>query len=200
MSRACEEDPPFDYLLALLLDAASEPLTVLPTHRVVRAQGLDSDWLRGAATLFDVTAPVSRDDLVREFAGTAAGGRGRFGVWTRAGGAMLTARQQAFTAFLPAGGTAVRSLDVTLLGVAIERLLGIDAESVAREERVRYTKSAADAIALVESGDGDIAFLLEPTPISAIEQVAAEGDVMPQKSTYFYPKPLTGLVINPHEW
>jgi uncharacterized protein (DUF1015 family) len=46
----------------------------------------------------------------------------------------------------------------------------------------------------------DAAFLLEPTPVESIIRVAAEGDVMPQKSTYFYPKPLTGLVINPHEW
>jgi uncharacterized protein (DUF1015 family) len=200
MSRACEEDPAFDYLLALLLDAASEPLTVLPTHRVVRADGLGGDWLARAKTLFDVTAPVSRDDVIREFSGAQAGGRGRFGAWARGDGAILTARREAFAAALSAGGSAVRSLDVTLLGIAIERLLGIDPESVAREERVRYTKSAADAIRMVESGDGDIAFLLEPTPVSAIEQVAAQGDVMPQKSTYFYPKPLTGLVINPHEW
>jgi uncharacterized protein (DUF1015 family) len=46
----------------------------------------------------------------------------------------------------------------------------------------------------------DAAFLLEPTPIESIEAVARDGDVMPQKSTYFYPKALTGLVINPHEW
>jgi uncharacterized protein (DUF1015 family) len=55
--------------------------------------------------------------------------------------------------------------------------------------------------AIDRSIDGaDAAFLLEPTPVAAIEAVAREGDVMPQKSTYFYPKALTGLVINPHEW
>ena len=46
----------------------------------------------------------------------------------------------------------------------------------------------------------DAAFLLEPTPIASVVAVAADGDVMPQKSTYFYPKALTGLVINPLEW
>ena len=50
------------------------------------------------------------------------------------------------------------------------------------------------------TGDADAAFLLEPTPVASIVAVAREGDVMPQKSTYFYPKALTGLVINPHEW
>ena len=46
----------------------------------------------------------------------------------------------------------------------------------------------------------DAAFLLEPTPVASILDVAGAGDVMPQKSTYFYPKALTGLVFNPHEW
>jgi uncharacterized protein (DUF1015 family) len=199
MSRSCEEDPPFDYVLALLLDATSQPLTVLPTHRVVR-YARDNDFLREAVALFDVRTAVSRQELVGEFAGIEGGGRGRFGVWTRGGGAVLSAKREGFASSLPAGGSAVRSLDVTLLGVALERLLGVDAESVAREQRVRYTKSAVKAVDMVESGDGDVAFLLEPTPVSSILDVAAAGDVMPQKSTYFYPKPLTGLVINPHEW
>jgi uncharacterized protein (DUF1015 family) len=200
MSRACEEDPPFDYLLALLLDASSEQLTVLPTHRVVRATEPEDNVLDRATQLFDVQRPVSRDRLVGEFGGVGGGGRGRFGAWTRNGGAILTARRETLDPGSAAGGSAVRALDVTLLGVALERLFGIDRESVAREERVRYTKSASEAIDMVESRDGDVAFLLEPTPVSAIRDVAAQGDVMPQKSTYFYPKPLTGLVINPHEW
>ena len=66
---------------------------------------------------------------------------------------------------------------------------------------VGFTKSASEAVAAVDGeGDVDAAFLLEPTPIAAIEAVGRDGDVMPQKSTYFYPKALTGLVINPHEW
>ncbi len=90
---------------------------------------------------------------------------------------------------------------MTLLGAALERLAGIDAEAVAAGA-IDYTKSAADAIERVEAGlDGaDAAFLLEPTPVASVPAVAADGDVMPQKSTYFYPKALTGLVINPHEW
>ena len=65
-----------------------------------------------------------------------------------------------------------------------------------------YSKSATEAINEVnDATDGaDAAFLLEPTPVAAISAVARDGDVMPQKSTYFYPKALTGLVINPHEW
>ena len=90
---------------------------------------------------------------------------------------------------------------MTLLGVALERLAGLDPEAVAAGA-VGYTKSAAEAIDRVDAGlDGaDAAFLLEPTPVASVIAVARDGDVMPQKSTYFYPKALTGLVINPHEW
>jgi uncharacterized protein (DUF1015 family) len=203
MARSCEEDPPFDYLLMLFLDAASEPLTVLPTHRLVR--GLEGDPLEDSRTLFEVE-PASREGLIEAFGGaTGPGGRGRFGLWTRSGGAFLSARREAFERLPAEGGSTVRGLDVTLLGAALERLFGVDAGTVGAGDRIGYTKSAAEAIASVDQGMDDptapdAAFLLEPTPVASIAAVAADGDVMPQKSTYFYPKPLTGLLINPHEW
>ena len=204
MSRSCEEDPAFDYLLMLFLPSTGEPLTVLPTHRVVGGLGdVSSDVLAERADgLFDVERDVPADELRREFeaAGLAAGGAGRFGLWTRSGGARLTARRGAFESLLPDGSEALRDLDVTLLGAALERL-GVGPDAV-EAGAVTYTKSAAEAIERVDSGtDGaSVAFLLEPTPVASIEAVARAGDVMPQKSTYFYPKALTGLVINPHEW
>jgi uncharacterized protein (DUF1015 family) len=204
MSRSCEEDPPFDYILALLLESTGQPLTILPTHRVIR--GLGNDGVRRLreclGELFEVE-PADRDVLLAGFGrALAGGGRGRLGLWTRAGGAILTARRAAFAPWLPAAGAALRGLDVALLGVALDRLAGIDADAVAGGERVAYTKSAAEALDRVDAGtDGaDAAFLLEPTPVEAVIAVSRDGDVMPQKSTYFYPKALTGLVINPHEW
>ena len=205
MTRSCEEDPAFDYILTLFLEAARQPLTVLPTHRIVRGLGDEGveALLGGLDELFEVRPDVDAAELRGSFEaiGLADGGGGRFGLWTRSGGALLTARRDAFEPFLPHGGTAFRSLDVTLLAVALERLAGIDADAVA-EGAIGYTKSASEAIERVDAGtDGaDAAFLLEPTPVSAISAVARDRDVMPQKSTYFYPKALTGLVINPHEW
>jgi uncharacterized protein (DUF1015 family) len=202
MTRSCDEDPPFDYVLVLMLEATGQELTVLPTHRLIRGIGADgaAALLGRAGELFDVSRIGSPDGSLGEFDAPSVGGRGRFGLWTRAGGGVLTARREAFGEILPPGGDALRSLDVSLLGAALERLAGIDAEAVAAGA-IGYTKSAADAIAAVEAdGDIDAAFLLEPTPVSSIQAVAREGDVMPQKSTYFYPKALTGLVINPHEW
>ncbi len=204
MTRSCEEDPAFDYLLTLFLEATGEPLTVLPTHRLLRGIGDEkaAGLLERAGELFDVERVGTAETLVRHFEAAAldGGGEGRFGLWTRGGGAFLTARRDAFEPYLPAGGRALRGLDVTLLGVALERLAGVDADAV-KAGAVAYSKSAAEAVAAVRAGDGvDAAFLLEGTPVASIEAVAQAGDVMPQKSTYFYPKALSGLVINPHEW
>jgi len=89
-----------------------------------------------------------------------------------------------------AGGPALRRLDVAVLGATLEAFVGLDPETVAGGERLSYTKDAAEAIALVDGGaDGaDAAFLLDATRREIIA-VAAEGDVMPQKSTYIYPRP-----------
>lgn len=205
MSRSCEEDPAFDYILTLFLEATTQPLTVLPTHRILRnlgEAGVDR-LLAGLDELFEVRRVGEAGDLRTTFdaIGMAEGGGGRFGLWTRNGGASLRAKRGAFDQHASRGGDAVRALDVSLLGVAVERLAGIGPDAVAGGA-VAYTKSASQAIETVDRAvDGaDAAFLLEPTPVASIAAVAREGHVMPQKSTYFYPKALSGLVINPHEW
>ena len=100
---------------------------------------------------------------------------------------------------LPPGGESLHPLDVSVLGAALERMFGLGPDAVA-SGAVEYTKSAPEAIAAVDGRSAEAAFLLEPTPVQSIIDVARAGHVMPQKSTYFYPKALTGLVINPHEW
>jgi len=205
---ALEDEPAWAEILMLILEPVEGPLTVLPTHRVVL--GLDAEAGRGLLArlpeLFEVEM-AERERLLPEFgAGSdARGGEGRFGLWTRAGGAILRARRESFVPWLPAGGSGLRRLDVTLASVAIERLAGIDPAAVA-EGRIAYTMDAAEAIAWVDAGaaptgalPASAALLLDPTPASEIVAVAADGDVMPQKSTYIYPKALTGLVINPLE-
>lgn len=199
-----EVDPAHDFVLALFMEASPDALLVLPTHRVARnVPGADGLVAAAAASgLFDVT-PADAPALVAAFGpGTAPGGSGRFGLWTRAGGAVLVARRSAFEPLLPAGGEALRSLDVTLLAAALERLCGIDRAATTTGGRVAFTKDAAEAITWVDgrTDAADAAFLLEGTPVADIAAVARAGDVMPQKSTYFYPKPLSGLVLNPLEW
>jgi len=205
---AIDEIPGWADILMLVLEPDEGALTVLPTHRVLL--GLDPGALAAALDrlpeLFQVQ-PVGREELLAAFGdgSEAPGGEGRFGVWSAGRGAILHARRAAFEPWLPAGGPALRRLDVTLASVAIERLAGIDPAAVA-EGRIAFTMSASEALRWV---DGSVAptgglpaaaaLLLDRTPASEIVAVAADGDVMPQKSTYIYPKALTGLVINPLE-
>lgn len=199
------DEAPYDDLLALLIESGGQELTVLPTHRIVRGLGEDGvvAFCRRLPELFDVEAGVGRDALRAAFGPEGwTAGSGRFGLWTRTGGFILRAREGAFDQWLPAGGEAVRSLDVVRAGIALERLAGIDSATVTGGERLGYSHDAADTLDAVDARrDGaDAALLLDPTPVDSVISVAAAGDVMPQKSTYFYPKALTGLVINPHEW
>jgi len=203
-TASTEQDPAFDFLMMLFLDAADQ-LTVLPTHRVVCGLGADGfarlrDGLPG---LFAVTEAAT-DALVARYDAAAelAGGAGRLGLVTRDRSFLLEARREAFAVLSVAGGEVVRALDVSLVAATLDHVLGIDAAAVAGGERITYTKSAAEAAALVASAEdgADAAFLMEPTPVASILAVSCDGDVMPQKSTYFYPKALTGLVLNPLEW
>jgi uncharacterized protein (DUF1015 family) len=204
LADAGDGDAPFDHVLMLLLDTSVAPPVVLPTHRVVRGLGAGAGGLAAAAQSLFAVRPTDRAALVAAFRPGAAdaGGRARFGLWTRSGGAILEARPEAFEPYLPDGGPALRRLDVTLLAVALERLAGVDREATASGGRIAYTHSVEEALGLVDAGEdgADAAFLLEATRAVEVAAVAAEGDVMPQKSTFFFPKPLTGLVINPLEW
>ena len=65
---------------------------------------------------------------------------------------------------------------------------------------MRYVKDAAEAVAMVDGWRGAATFLLDGPPVAAVTRVAAAGEVMPQKSTYFDPKAPTGLLFGPLEW
>jgi uncharacterized protein (DUF1015 family) len=98
------------------------------------------------------------------------------------------------------GSAPARRLDLALLHTALlgDRL-GISAEAVAAGNTLGYTRSEADARGRVARGEAAAAILVRPTRLEELTAVAAAGDVMPQKSTYFYPKLLTGLVFYPLE-
>ena len=76
---------------------------------------------------------------------------------------------------------------------------GLDVEVVERlaPEDVTYTPQVAEAVAAVDRGEAEGAFLLRPTPLDDVWAVAQRGDVMPQKSTYFFPKLTSGLLFHP---
>lgn len=200
--RACESDPAYDYVLALLyaVDSAPAPLA---THRVV--QDLtpsigDAGFLAAASELFHVERLADADQLRGRLTAPATDqGSGRFGHHGPDGVALLTVRREAFAPLVDAAlPEAARWLDTSLLALALGHLAGIGPEELASGRRVTYVKDAAAAVSIA-SESGATAFLLDPTPISAVLRVADAGGVMPQKSTYFHPKAPTGLLFNPLE-
>ena len=200
--REYPEPEPFDFLLALLIPA-DQPLTVLPTHRVLRDGPSGEALLDLARSLFEVERLSGRDELVEAFAPLVPHSERphRIGVWTAGVAAVLRARPESFEPLLDQGASpTLKWLDVNLLAVALDRLAGIDPRATAGGGRIAYVKDADEALDAVDRGEGSAAFLLDPTAVDDVLRVAAAGEVMPQKSTYFFPKQLTGLVLNPHEW
>jgi uncharacterized protein (DUF1015 family) len=204
-NRACESDPAWDSVLALVYPVASAP-PVLPTHRVVRDGPSGTELLAAAAALFDVERVPSAAELLDRMREAQAveedrAGTGRFGVVTGGHAAVLAAREDAFVSLLDPGlSTASRSLDVNVLAAALEQLIGLDPPALAAGGRLVYVKDAVEAVSLVERGEAASCFLLDPVPVTAVTRVADAGEVMPQKSTYFDPKAPTGLLFGPLEW
>ena len=75
--------------------------------------------------------------------------------------------------------------------------VGLSAEDIAAKKQLAYTPSTEDALAKLRAGECDAAFFLRPTPVEQVREVAAAGETMPPKSTYFFPKVATGIVFNP---
>jgi uncharacterized protein (DUF1015 family) len=89
-----------------------------------------------------------------------------------------------------------KPLDLTQLHtIILDRLLGLDAEKVREQTNLRYLRDAQEAVEQVRKGEADAAFLTNPVTMEQLKEVAFAGEVMPQKSTDFYPKLLSGLAI-----
>ena len=91
-----------------------------------------------------------------------------------------------------------RMLDVNILnGLVFERILGLDEAALSASRELEYTHSVEEAVTAVESGTSQAAFVMNPTRISDVIALSDQGEVLPRKSTFFYPKPVSGLVMYP---
>ncbi|MGB9802296.1 DUF1015 domain-containing protein [Desulfofundulus sp.] len=215
------EPGPYDYVMMTLVNLYDPGLVVLPTHRLVRnVEGLVVDeFLDKIREHFEIEAfPLAPDygnfdGFIRELARhggftesdrPGAGDlshRHSFGLYCGGGHLyLLTLRDEgALSRLMPEGhSTAWQRLDVSVLHhLILDRLLGIGGAERARESHLTYTREEAGALKAVDEGEYRLAFFLNPTLVEEVTAVAASGEKMPQKSTFFYPKLITGLVINP---
>ncbi|BCM92452.1 hypothetical protein IAD21_04332 [Abditibacteriota bacterium] len=181
-------------VMMLCVSMQDDGLIVLPTHRVVK--NVEVSQLRTKLReLFTVERLSSLEDLegmLEEEVGTT-----RIGLILPNEYALLTLKD----GDKPMDKTksdAYNGLDVSVLHqLILERELGIDAAKLAAGGYVIYTIHTKEAAKYVQGGEANAAFLLRSSPVTQVQEVADAGDKMPQKSTYFFPKLVTGLVLRP---
>jgi uncharacterized protein (DUF1015 family) len=191
-------DGPHRYTLMCLVSLEDPGLTVFPTHRLL--DGLDSSRQKalgeGLERLFELEeVPVERLDPAGEQ------GTGVFGYVnsdSKRGFRLRLRDHAALERDLDGKPAAYRDLDAVILeSLVLEGILGMTEDDIAAKRGIAYVKSAQEAQAEIASGRRDCAFLLRPTPVAQVRAVAAAGETMPPKSTYFFPKVPTGIVLNP---
>jgi len=186
--QATRGPSPADDVLMHLTPLDDPGLLVLATHRVVRSCPLSAEALLAAlAQRYNVRPTTAR--LTEAIQGQS----GAFGL--RLPGQSYVLHPIAVAG---AGSPDAPELDVVALQQDImEPILGIAAARLADADLIGYTIDAQEASRLVDAGEAALALIINPTPLDAIWRTALRGDVMPQKSTFFHPKLLTGLVMNP---
>lgn len=195
----------YDYVMITLVNLYDQGLVILPTHRVVgNIRNLKIDKLQAALTeLFDVESFGPGTEL--EAFTTELCKRGKkkhvFGMYTREKILyFLTVKNmtQAKKALPGDKSDAWKKLDVALLdNLVLDKLLGIGETERKNQDNLAYTRDESWAVDRVDKNEYQLAFILNPTKVEEVVAVAQAKDKMPQKSTYFYPKLITGLVINP---
>lgn len=191
-----------DWIMMQLVNAELTDLEILPTHRLI----LDADPVALMALASDpsfAVTPMPADRLPAALEGRRHDPEPVFGLVLPGGtGYVLVGDGTALASRLRAEpmSVAVQRLDLAALHVALlGDGLGITDEDAAAGNRLAYTRDASEAIERVARGEAAAAILVRPTHIDQLADVANAGDVMPQKSTYFYPKLLTGMVFHPLE-
>jgi uncharacterized protein (DUF1015 family) len=192
--------PAYEFTMMTFVNMDSPGLTILPTHRVI--YGLESfsaeEFRQRARKYFSVDEVDANIDASR--AQGILRGAGHSGT-----AILAVAADRAFLIDTPRGvgsemfeGMSLRqqSLDVVQLHrCLLETILGLSQESIREQRNLRYLRDAGEAIASVRNGEANIAFLLNPVRMQQVRDIAFAGEVLPQKSTDFYPKLLSGLTI-----
>lgn len=188
---------PHAYTLMALTGLDDPGLTVFPTHRLLSDLGPEGrERLReGIGRAFSIQQ-VDRGRLDP----ADLGGTGRFGYVDADGTTLLLELDDRSSVDRMMEGTseAYRSLDAAILEKAIlNGVLGMSEEDVEAKRGIAYARTIAESLEAVDSGRADAAFILRATPVDQVREVAAAGETMPPKSTYFFPKLLSGMVFNP---
>ena len=191
--------PPYPEAAVMMtfVNMDSDGLVILPTHRVVHGlERFDPVAFAAAAQEFFTVDTLGDDGASSYLELLGLQQETAFVAVTRAGALLLRSKPEAVAAALAGLPERQRQLDLSQLhSIILDRLLGLDAEKVREETNLRYLRDAGEAVDQVLRGEADVAFLTNPVSMEQLREVAFAGDVMPQKSTDFFPKLLSGLAI-----
>jgi uncharacterized protein (DUF1015 family) len=199
LSRTQPEDPLYELVMMTFVNMNSPGLVILPTHRVVH--GLVSfsaaEFAQRARNYFnveevDVTVDAARcTGLLRE-----AGRAGMALLAVTPERDLLLHTPRANNSLFAGLSLRHQSLDVVQLHkVVLENVLGLSEESIRNQENIAYVRDTSEALSRVRGGGANVAFLMNPVKMEQVRDIAFAGEVLPQKSTDFYPKLLSGLTI-----
>jgi uncharacterized protein (DUF1015 family) len=201
--RARHPDAPpnagFNYRMVTLVSMEDPGLVILPTHRLIHSYGrMDgAAALERAKAYFDVT-PVADRAALEAALGEAEPGRPRFGLYDGTFTVLALRDPAVLETLLPDRAPDWRLLDVSVLHeLFVERVLGIDKEAVERKENVEYLRDPQMGYDGVDRGEAEFLLVMNPTRMEQVRACTAAGEKMPQKSTDFFPKVISGLVMMP---
>ena len=204
LTAASLPQPPYPEAAVMMtfVNMDSDGLVILPTHRVVHSlngtdiDNFDQSAFRLSAEEFFTVEALAPGDAQSYLATLSSQSGTAFVAVTRAGDFLLRARPEQMEKALADVSKRQRQLDLTQLhSIVLDRLLGLDAEKVREQTNLRYLRDAGEAVEQVRKGEADVAFLTNPVTMEQLREVAFAGEVMPQKSTDFFPKLLSGLTI-----
>jgi uncharacterized protein (DUF1015 family) len=194
---------PFNYIMVVLCNMFDPGLSILPTHRLITMPSVDFNDLakRLERYFFVEQKPLNASKKDYTTLGKQAMDKiqtsnlHRFGLYTKNNYWVLTLKDDTIMNKIAADHSEIwRTLDVSILHkLILEEFLGINEKNI--EDHVKYTRVDGEAIQLVDEGKYDFSFFLNATKIEELKAIADAQEVMPQKSTYFLPKMLSGLVM-----
>lgn len=177
---------PFNYVMTYFTNLDSKDLQILPMHRIVRSFPKNIEFLE---EFFRVDKVKSKEELLILLA-RAGKNEHAFGFYSKDGFKLLRLKNKSLiNEYIKEGSVDYKSLDASILKFLVFDRVGIDSKSII------YTKDLSETIEKVDSKEAEASFILNPVKVSQLKAIALNGERMPPKTTYFYPKVLSGLTV-----
>ncbi len=190
-------DEPYNFILIYLANIFDEGLIIFPLHRMVHSleQFSPEGLIETLSTNFEVKPLGGREDLKLYLEGESSSHV--YGVVTSGGVWGMRLKNPPATLLGDSVPGPLLQLSVVVLHeLILQRMLGITPEAMRSQANLVYEEGDRKVFDAVENGDIQVGFIVKPTTVQQVRDISQAGEVMPQKSTYFYPKIMTGLVMH----